>query len=153
MSALAAIYSRVSSRLTDKPGSRLFTRAHAWLVTRSGGRLRHFLGADVLVLRTTGRRSGQPREAVAIYVRDGDAYVVVPSNAASKKTPAWWHNLRAEPNAEVLVEGAWQPVRAREATDSERERLWPRLVAAYSGYEHYRRVAGRELTVVMLEPR
>ena len=153
MSKLAAAYARVSSRLTDKPGSRLVTKAHARLVTSTGGRLRRFLGADILVLRTTGRRSGQPREAVAIYVRDGDAYVVVPSNAASKRTPAWWHNLRADPNAEVLVDGSWLPVTAREATDAERDRLWPRLVAAYSGYEHYRRVAGRELTVVMLEPR
>jgi F420H(2)-dependent quinone reductase len=111
------------------------------------------LGADVLVLRTTGRRSGQPRDSPMFFVPHGDGFAVVASNAASIRTPAWWHNLQAHPDAEALVHGRTHPVRARAATDEEVAELWPQLVALYRGYDHYKSIATRELPVVILEPR
>jgi deazaflavin-dependent oxidoreductase (nitroreductase family) len=87
------------------------------------------------------------------YVRHGDGFAVVASNAASKRPPAWWLNLRAAPDAEAAVGGGWRPVRAREATEAERSELWPRFVAMYRGYDHYREIATREMPVVVLEPR
>lgn len=86
------------------------------------------------------------------FVSHGDAFAVVASNGASPRPPAWWLNLQAQPDADAFVEGTWRPVRARRATDAEAEDLWPRLVEVYSGYEHYRAIATRELPVIVLEP-
>ena len=154
MSRFAELYAKVSPRLAGRPGSARATRAHARLVERSRGRLgRRFLGADVVVLRTLGRKSGRPREAPVFFVRHGDALAVVASNAASPKPPAWWLNLQANPDAEAFVDGSWHPVRARRASEQEAEALWPRLVEMYRGYDHYRSIATREMPVVLLERR
>lgn len=119
----------------------------------SRGRLGKFLGAELLLLRTIGRRSGQPRETPLMFLRHRGALVVVAANAAARATPAWWLNLQADPEAEVLVDRSWQPVRARQAGEREAAEVWPGLVEMYWGNEHYRRIAERELPVVMLEPR
>ena len=154
MSRLADAYARLSPRFAHRPGTALASRAHAWLLRRSHGRLgRRFLGADVLVLRTVGRKSGKPREAPMFYVPHGDCYAVVASNAASERPPAWWLNLQAAPDAEATVDGRWRRVHAREANEAEREELWPRFVAMYRGYDHYKEIASREMPVVVLEPR
>jgi F420H(2)-dependent quinone reductase len=152
---IADAYAHISPRLAHGPGSSAFSRAHAWVFRRSGGRLgRRFMGGDVLVLRTVGRRSGRPREAPMFFLPFRDAWAVVASNAASKRPPAWWLNLEASPDADALVPGgSWTPVRARRASDAEREELWPRFVAMYRGYDHYAALATREMPVVVLEPR
>ena len=148
------LYARISPRLAGRPGTAHATRADAWLVRRFGRSvLGRALGVSVLVLRTIGRRSGEPREAPMFFVPHRDGYAVVASNAGSRRPPAWWLNLEAEPDAEALIDGSWRPVRARRATDDEARELWPRLVEVYEGYEHYRRIAPRELPVVVLEPR
>jgi F420H(2)-dependent quinone reductase len=151
---LADTYARVSPKLAHRPGATLPTRAHAWLLKRSKGRLgKRFLGAPVLVLRTTGRKSGEPREAPMFFVRHGDGWAVVASNAASKKPPAWFLNLEANPQAEVLQDGGEHPVTCRRATPDEERELWPRFVEVYRGYDHYKEIATRELPVVILERR
>ncbi len=148
--------SRVAARLTPylahRPGTALATQAHAWIVRHTGGRLGgRALGAEVLVLRTLGRRSGQWRDAPVFFVPCGDGFAIVASNAASTRPPAWWFNLQAHPDADVLVRGRTYSVRARAATETEIAELWPRLVEVYSGYEHYRSIATRELPVVILD--
>jgi deazaflavin-dependent oxidoreductase (nitroreductase family) len=152
---MADLYARVSPRLAHGPGSSAFSRTHAWLLRRTGGRLgRRFMGGDVLVLRTVGRRSGEPREAPMFYVPFRDGWAVVASNAASQRPPAWWLNLQALPDAHALVPGgSWTAVHARRAAESERDELWPRFVAMYSGYDRYAEIATREMPVVVLEPR
>ena len=105
------------------------------------------------MLRTTGRRSGQQRESPAFFVRHGDAFVVVASNAASKQFPAWWLNLEADADAQAFVDRRWHPVRARRASEDEVAEVWPKLAAIYSGYDLYKSIATREMPVVMLEPR
>jgi deazaflavin-dependent oxidoreductase (nitroreductase family) len=150
----ADFYARISPHLAHRPGARSASRAHAWLVRRSGGRLGgRLLGANVVVVRTTGRRSGQPRESPVFFVHHGDAVAVVASNAASKQFPAWWLNLQANADADALLGGSWRLVRARRATAEEAAELWPKFVAAYPGYDHYKSIATRELPVVLLEPR
>jgi F420H(2)-dependent quinone reductase len=156
MPSIADIYAKVSPYLANKPGAGTATRLHARILRASRGRvLGRVLGVqnDVLVLRTVGRRSGKPRDAPMFCVPYREGYAVVASNAAAKRTPAWWHNLQDEPNAEALVRGVAQPVHARAATEQEIKELWPRLVEQYSGYEHYKSIATRELPVVILEPR
>jgi deazaflavin-dependent oxidoreductase (nitroreductase family) len=154
MSRLADAYARLSPRFAHAPGTAAASRAHAWLLRRSGGRFgRRFMGADVLVLRTVGRKSGKPREAPMFYVPYRDGFAVVASNAASKLIPAWWLNVQANPDTEATIGDGWRAVRAREATEAERTELWPRFVAMYRGYDHYKEIATREMPVVVLEPR
>jgi deazaflavin-dependent oxidoreductase (nitroreductase family) len=150
----AELYARVSPRLAHGPGSALSSRAHAWILSHSGGRIgRTLFGSPLLVLRTTGRKSGQARESPMLFVEHGDGYAVVASNAASRRPPAWWLNLQARTECEAFVRGRWLAVRGREATEAEAAELWPRLDAAYVGFEHYREVATRQMPVVILEPR
>jgi deazaflavin-dependent oxidoreductase (nitroreductase family) len=139
--------------LAHRRGAAPASRAHAWLISRTGGRVgtRFFGGSRLLVLRTIGRKSGQPRESPMIYVEDHGAAVVCASNAASERPPAWWLNLQANPEAEALIRGNWHRVLAREATAEERERLWPQLQQAYEGFDHYLEVATRDMPVVILE--
>jgi F420H(2)-dependent quinone reductase len=154
MSRLADAYARISPRLAHRPGATAFSRAHARLLDLTGGRLgKRFMGADVLVLRTVGRRSGKTRQSPMFYVTHRGGYAVVASNAASKRVPAWWLNLQARPDAEATVGDGWQPVRAREATEEERDELWPSFVEMYRGYDHYKEIASREMPVVVLERR
>lgn len=153
MARLADFYARVSPRVAGRPGSALPTRAHAWLVRRTGGRLgSRFLGAPVLVLRTVGRKSGKSRDSPMFYVRRGDDLVVVASNAASARPPAWWLNLQAQPRAEAAVKGKNSSVVARPAKPEEERELWPQFVEMYRGYDHYKSIATRDLPMVVLEP-
>jgi deazaflavin-dependent oxidoreductase (nitroreductase family) len=154
MSLAADLYARVSARLAHRPGSAAATRLHAWTVRRTGGRVGgRALGADVLVLRTTGRHSGKHRDAPLFFVPHGHGFAVVAANAASARPPAWWLNLQHNPEAEALVRGQTHAVRSRVASEEETEQLWPRLAENYSGIEHYRSIATREMPVVVLEQR
>jgi deazaflavin-dependent oxidoreductase (nitroreductase family) len=87
------------------------------------------------------------------YIRDAENYAVVASNAGSSRTPAWWLNLQANPEAEAQVGGVTKQVRARAASQDETATLWPRFVEMYAGYDHYRSIATRTMPVVILEPR
>lgn len=154
MGRVAELYARVSPKLAHKPGSTEASRLHAWVHRKTRGRIGgRLLGADVLTLRTTGRRSGEPRDSPMFYIRDAENYAVVPSNAGSPRTPAWWLNLQAHPEAEAHARGVSQRVRARLASESETAALWPRFVAMYAGYDYYRSIATRTMPVVILEPR
>jgi F420H(2)-dependent quinone reductase len=154
MSSLAGLFARISPHLAHRPGSARATQAHAWLMRRTGGRIGgSALGTEFLVLRTVGRRSGRERDAPLLFVRHGEGFAIVASNAASERPPAWWFNLQDRPDAEALVRGRTHPVHARAATAEEIAGLWPQLVRVYSGYDHYKSIATRELPVVILEPR
>jgi deazaflavin-dependent oxidoreductase (nitroreductase family) len=154
MSRVAELYARISPKLAHRPGSTAATRVHARIHRATGGRIGgRVLGADVLTLRTTGRRSGQARDSPVFYIEDGHNYAVVASNAGSPRPPAWWLNLQAQPDAEASVNGKVNPIHARPASDAETATLWPRFVAMYAGYDHYRSITSRTLPVVILEPR
>jgi deazaflavin-dependent oxidoreductase (nitroreductase family) len=106
----------------------------------------------VLLLITTGRRSGKSRTNPLLYIRDGDAIVVVGSNGGSDDVPSWWLNLRSDPDAEVEIDRARIPVTARKASPGERARLWPEFTSRYPGYAKYATKTAREIPVVLLEP-
>lgn len=117
------------------------------------GRLMGKVGrAPVLLLTTTGRKSGEPRTAPVVYLADGDRYVVIGSNAGNARMPAWALNLRAKPEAEVDVYGDRRRVRARVAEGEERSDLWRRMNEQYSGFDDYRARTDRDIWVFALEP-
>ncbi len=106
------LYARLSPHLTDRARARAFARVHARLIRLSNGRIRRFMGAEILLLGNVGRRSGQSRVTPVLFIRDGEALAVVASNAASRNLPAWWLNLQARPEDEVLLHGTWRRAQA-----------------------------------------
>lgn len=124
--------------------------AHATLFLWTNGRLLgRWFGTPVLILETIGRRSGQQRTTPLVYLRDGEDLVVVPANGGAPREPGWLLNLRAAGVAVALIGRDRFHVRPREATGSERERLWRRL-AAVTPVEAFQRQARRRLPVVVL---
>jgi F420H(2)-dependent quinone reductase len=107
----------------------------------------------VLALTTQGRKSGERRSTAVGYLEDGRRLVLVASNAGLDRAPAWWLNLRERPEAEVDLGGQRRPVRARTATEEERERLWPHVLEQFEGFDDYARYTQREIPLVVLEPR
>jgi deazaflavin-dependent oxidoreductase (nitroreductase family) len=133
-----------------------FTRAHAWAVRKSGGRIRRSTllagGMPVMSITTTGRRSGEPRSTVIAYMRDGDRIVVTAANLGNERPPAWYFNLIADPRAEVELEGERTPVVARRAAGAEAVELWSRWLELLPGAAAFQAIAGREIPVLVLEP-
>lgn len=130
---------------------------HTFLYRRTGGRLGHTLPGvpgKMLLLDHVGARSATRRTSPLLYVEDGKDLIVVASKGGFPRHPAWYHNLLANPDTKVQVGSEERPVHARVATAEERERLWAMAVKAYRGYEDYaRRSKGREIPLVVLEPR
>ena len=128
---------------------------HRGLLKLSGGRLGwRAAGMPVLELTTTGRKSGQPRTVMLTSpVQEGDTIVIVASRGGDDHHPAWFLNLRDQPDVQVAVAGKpKQPMRARVASPEERTTLWPRVTAAYKGYAGYQTKTDREIPLVLLEP-
>lgn len=131
--------------------TRRATRLHAWVYRCSGGRvLGRMSGQPVLLLQTTGRRSGRTRTTPVQYLADDDTFVVVASNAGAARPPAWYLNLRANPHAQIRVGARNIDVRAQEAAGQERVALWRRLTAANRYLERAARKAGRDLPLMAL---
>jgi len=108
----------------------------------------------MLLLRTIGRRSRQPRTAALLYVRDGAAYTVIASKGGAPQHPAWFLNLTSQPDVEIQVGRQRIPVRARVAEGEERARLWARADDVNQGqYAIYQSRTKRVIPVVVLEPR
>jgi len=128
---------------------------HQWLYEHSDGRIGASLGGrPMLLLRTVGRRTGQPRTSALLYVRDGDACVVIASKGGAAQHPGWFHNLSARPDVDIQVGRERIPVRARVAKGEERSRLWARADEVNQGqYATYQSRTSRVIRVVVLEPR
>lgn len=106
-----------------------------------------------MVLTTTGRKSGQPRESPLACVPDDDGgWWVVGSNFGREHHPAWTANLIAEPRASVSFEGRSTPVHANLLTDDQKAEVWPRLTAAWPAYDDYVQSSGRNIRVFHLVP-
>ena len=106
----------------------------------------------VLLLTTRGRKSGRPKSVALQYVPEGAGYAVIASYAGEDRDPAWWRNLKVHPEAEVLIGGKTERIRAREIEGPDRERLWRKAAALYPGYDEFRKWTARRIPVVLLEP-
>ena len=128
---------------------------HATVYRATGGLIGHRIPGvpSSLLLEHVGARSGTKRTSPLAYTVDGENLILVASKGGYPKNPAWFYNLRAHPDTTVQVGAERRPVRARVATKAERERMWPLVVATYSGYEDYQRRTEREIPLVVLEPR
>ena len=111
-----------------------------------------FEGAPMLLLHTTGARSGDERVHPLVYRSEGEDLVVFGSKGGAPTHPAWFHNLVANPNATVEVGTRTLPVRARVAEGDERERIWSAQKADMPGFADYERNTDRAIPVIVLEP-
>jgi deazaflavin-dependent oxidoreductase (nitroreductase family) len=106
----------------------------------------------MLLLDHVGAKTGKLRTTPLAYIQDGDRYVIVASKGGHPKHPAWFHNVLASPDVRIQVRSRRMTARGREANAGERERLWPKVVKAYSGYQGYQDRTSREIPLVILEP-
>jgi len=144
---------RMADRRRAATFQKVFNRFFVWMFRVRKGRLA-FKGAPSLILHTTGRRSGQPRQTPLLYLDLGDGRVaVVASNGGDDRTPAWVHNLQAEAGVEADVGGRRVAYSAAIAAAEERAELWPKAVAMYGSYDSYQAKTEREIPIVVLSPR
>jgi deazaflavin-dependent oxidoreductase (nitroreductase family) len=127
---------------------------HRSVVTASNGRIGgHVSGMPVVLLTTTGRTSGKPRQTtLSTPLVIGDKVMLVASYGGDDREPSWCQNLRKTPEVEITVEGATRAMRARIADAEERAELWPQITSAHPNYAGYQRKTDREIPVVILEP-
>jgi deazaflavin-dependent oxidoreductase (nitroreductase family) len=145
-------YSRFSNTL-GATGLRWTGKLNVPLYRLSGGRIAGKVGkAPLLLLTTTGRKSGQERTAPVVYLADGERMVLIDTNAGNEKLPAWSLNLSAKPEAEVEVGRKRQRVRARVAEGEERAELWAKHIDQFAGFDYYITLLKRTPSVWVLEP-
>ena len=131
--------------------TKLFTSTHVALYRRTGGKMGgHVSGLPILLLTTTGRKSGQQRTTPLGYLMDGPAYVITASNGGQAYAPAWWLNLQHNPKALIQVGRQVLPVVARQADPDERRRLWAALISRAPSYEGYQKRTTRAIPMVVL---
>ncbi len=134
---------------------RLISALHMFVYRLTGGSVTGRLGlrnARMILLSTTGRKSGKERTIPLLSIKDAQDLVVIASHGGLDQPPAWWLNLMENPEARVHVGRRTIKVRAEQADPQRRSRLWPRFVRAFQGYEDYRRRTARELPIMILHP-
>ena len=130
---------------------RAMGRSHRAIYRLTRGRLfGRVAGMPVLLLTTTGRRTGRPRTTPLTYFESGSDLVVVASNGGEDRPPAWWLNLRDDPRATVTRGTKTEEVEARAATADEYAHLWPTITSAHAGYAAYARRTTRPIPVMLL---
>jgi deazaflavin-dependent oxidoreductase (nitroreductase family) len=110
----------------------------------------NFKGAPLLLLHSTGAKSGAERVSPMMYRQVGDDWAVFASKAGADTNPAWYHNLVANPAARIEVGTDTIEVTARVAGDDEREPIWAAQKAAYPGFAGYERKTSRQIPVIIL---
>jgi deazaflavin-dependent oxidoreductase (nitroreductase family) len=108
-------------------------------------------GRPILLLTTTGAKTGEPREAILTYSTDGDRLVVCASKGGAPEPPAWYHNLLANPIVKVEAGGQVFTARAEERVGAEHDRLWANHVAVRPEFAEYPEKAGRAIPTITLE--
>jgi deazaflavin-dependent oxidoreductase (nitroreductase family) len=137
------------ARLALKLGS----GAHAGVYRATGGKLFGRMGkSPILLLNTVGRKTGRKRTTPLLYVMDGEDFVIIASKGGAATHPAWYLNLRANPDATVEIGDREVQVEAGVADPEEKARLWEKMVEMYPTYEDYQRKTEREIPLLVLRP-
>lgn len=130
----------------------LFGKEHVDRYLATDGEEGHeWQGTTCLLLTTTGAKTGEPRIAPLIYEPYGDAYLVVASKGGAPQPPAWYVNLRRNPDVEVQIKGEKFAARARDAGPDEKPDMWKTMTKVWPDYDKYQEKTDREIPVVVLE--
>ncbi len=130
---------------------RLFMKGHVSLYRLTGGKVGG--GEHLLILTTTGRKSGVERDTPLFFFTDEDRYIIIASNGGAPKHPVWWLNLQSNPQAKIQVDSRVISVTAQQADAEERKRLWAIIAEKYKNFVEYQKRADREIPIVVLTPR
>jgi proline iminopeptidase len=131
----------------------LFGDEHVRRYRETGGAVGHIWreGSTILLLTTTGWKSGEKRTSPLIYAKDGDDYIIVASKGGAPDHPAWYQNLDKNPEVELQVKDEVFRARARTVQGEQRERLWRKANEVWPYYNDYAKRTAREIPVVLLE--
>jgi deazaflavin-dependent oxidoreductase (nitroreductase family) len=130
----------------------LFGQEHTDRYKETDGDVGHdWQGTQVLLLTTTGRKTGEERELPLIYGTNGDDYLIVASKGGADEPPAWYLNLKADPNVVVQVKGDRFDAEAREASPEGKADLWSTMTAEWPAYDEYQKKTDRDIPIIVLE--
>ena len=130
---------------------RLFMKGHVSLYRLTSGKVGG--GEHLLILTTTGRKSGVERDTPLFFFTDEDRYIIIASNGGAPKHPVWWLNLQSNPQAKIQIDSRVISVTAQQADAEERKRLWAIIAEKYKNFVEYQKRADREIPIVVLTPR
>lgn len=132
--------------------TKTFTDFNKWLIRSSKGKIGSQLGTQsILILHTTGRKTGRPRATPIAYFDYEGKFLLVGSNWGRQKQADWYLNLQRSPNARIEIDGRSMNVRAREAQDGEYARLWEYVTGRHAPYVRYQTMTSRRIPIVVLE--
>lgn len=137
----------------NKRVGKVFTTLHGRIYKLSGGKIGRskMEGGEIILLATTGRRSGKTREQPIVGGSHPDGWVAIASYSGHDEHPAWYLNLMETPDATVMAGNNSHPVRARQVEGDERSELWDSMVATYADFAEYQQVTDRDIPVLVLE--
>jgi deazaflavin-dependent oxidoreductase (nitroreductase family) len=138
-----------------RPIIRVMSALNTWIYRLSGGRVgaKWMYGAPILLLTTTGRKSGEKRTAPLLFLEDGQRVVIVGSQGGMSKDPQWVKNIDADPDVEIEIGSRKRAMSARRGTSEEKSRYWPALCEMYPDYADYQARTVRDIPVLILDPR
>ncbi|MEN4396055.1 nitroreductase family deazaflavin-dependent oxidoreductase [Mycolicibacterium senegalense] len=130
------------------------SRAQTWIFKKSGGRIgdKFLRGAEVGILTTIGRKSGEERDSPLLFLQEGKRIVLVASQGGRATNPMWYLNLAANPRVKFQTKRETLDLVARDATDAERDEYWPKLDAMYADFANYRSYTDRKIPIVICDP-
>ena len=133
---------------------RLVMTIYVFLYRRTGGKVGGHLGAmPVLLLTTTGRKTGKKHTVPVMYLSEGPNYIITASNNGGEKPPAWWLNLKSSPEATIEIGGDMRLVTTKQASSEEKRRLWEQLVEKAPAFDGYQKRTRREIPMIILRPK
>lgn len=135
-------------------GIKWMSRVNTWIFKKSGGKLgnKFLRGAEVGILTTVGRKSGEPRDSPLLFLQEGRRIVLVASQGGRATNPMWYLNIKANPNITFQTKKEKLDLVAREATDAERDEYWPKLDAMYPDFANYRSYTDRKIPILICDP-
>ena len=130
------------------------SRAQTWIFKKTNGKLgnKFLRGAEVGILTTIGRKSGEPRDSPLLYLQEGTRIVLVASQGGRATNPMWYLNLKANPAITFHTKKERLELVAREATAAERDQYWPKLDAMYADFANYRSYTDRKIPILICDP-
>ena len=122
-----------------------------WLLKRTDGKISSLPGAPVLLLTHTGAKTGKQRETPLVYATDGEDIILIASYGGATNNPAWYHNLMANPECDIIANDRSGRYRAEELSGADREAMWEKALDVYGGYGVYQqRTGGRVIPLLRL---
>jgi len=130
------------------------SKAQTWIFKASGGKLgnKFIRGAEVGIVTTTGRKTGEKRDSPLLFLQEGSRIVLVASQGGRATNPMWYLNLKADPAVSFRTKSENLQLVARDATAAERDEYWPKLDAMYPDFVNYRSYTDREIPIVICDP-